>query len=80
METALVQLLFILDYVSILGKLVASRYANGLYRQYMTGEDGKLYNVSGGFRVIIYILGKIILYIGRMRWWLGVVTTCPLAI
>uniref|UniRef100_A0A8D0KNF4 Uncharacterized protein n=1 Tax=Salvator merianae TaxID=96440 RepID=A0A8D0KNF4_SALMN len=28
------------DYVSILGKLVASRYANGLYHQCITTPDG----------------------------------------
>uniref|UniRef100_A0A8D0GK51 Uncharacterized protein n=1 Tax=Sphenodon punctatus TaxID=8508 RepID=A0A8D0GK51_SPHPU len=34
------------DYVSTLGKLVASRYANGLFRQYLRAQDGRLYNVS----------------------------------
>uniref|UniRef100_A0A670Y096 Uncharacterized protein n=1 Tax=Pseudonaja textilis TaxID=8673 RepID=A0A670Y096_PSETE len=34
------------DYVSILGKIVASRYADGLYHQYRAVSDGKIYNVN----------------------------------
>ncbi|CAI5772132.1 DUF4537 domain-containing protein [Podarcis lilfordi] len=60
------------DYVSILGKLVASRYANGLYRQYMTGEDGKLYNLTAKkdllFHFVDCLTGAIELYKQRMEW------------
>uniref|UniRef100_A0A8C9EYV8 Uncharacterized protein n=1 Tax=Pavo cristatus TaxID=9049 RepID=A0A8C9EYV8_PAVCR len=35
------------DYVTTLGKLVASRYADGLFPQYMRAHDGGVYNVSG---------------------------------
>lgn len=38
--------LSIVDYVSVLGKIVASRYADGLYHQYRAVSDGKVYNVS----------------------------------
>ncbi|XP_061482908.1 von Willebrand factor A domain-containing protein 3B isoform X3 [Rhineura floridana] len=60
------------DYVSILGKLVASRYANGLYRQYMTAPDGKLYNLTAKkdllFHFVDCLTGAIELYKQRMEW------------
>uniref|UniRef100_A0A8C6INL5 Uncharacterized protein n=1 Tax=Melopsittacus undulatus TaxID=13146 RepID=A0A8C6INL5_MELUD len=34
------------DYVTILGKSVASRYADGLFPQYKEAQDGSVYNVS----------------------------------
>ena len=34
------------DYVVSLGRLVASRYANGLFPRIYTTEDGRVYNVS----------------------------------
>ena len=34
------------DYVTSLRRLVASRYADGLFPQIYTAEDGRLYNVS----------------------------------
>uniref|UniRef100_A0A8C0VFE5 Uncharacterized protein n=1 Tax=Cyanistes caeruleus TaxID=156563 RepID=A0A8C0VFE5_CYACU len=34
------------DYVTTLGKPVASRYADGLFPQYKTAQDGSVYNVS----------------------------------
>ncbi|XP_053163819.1 von Willebrand factor A domain-containing protein 3B isoform X2 [Hemicordylus capensis] len=60
------------DYVSILGKLVASRYANGLYRQYMTPQDGKLYNLTAKKDLLLHFVdcltGMIGLYKQRMEW------------
>uniref|UniRef100_A0A8C5XAF2 Uncharacterized protein n=1 Tax=Malurus cyaneus samueli TaxID=2593467 RepID=A0A8C5XAF2_9PASS len=34
------------DYVTTLGKPVASRYADGLFPQYKRAQDGSVYNVS----------------------------------
>lgn len=34
------------DYVASLGRLVASRYADGLFPQFYRAEDGRVYNVS----------------------------------
>ncbi|XP_062982357.1 von Willebrand factor A domain-containing protein 3B [Elgaria multicarinata webbii] len=60
------------DYVSILGKLVASRYASGLYRQYTTAPDGKLYNLTAKkellFHFVDCLTGAIELYKQRMEW------------
>uniref|UniRef100_A0A8C8U2I7 Uncharacterized protein n=1 Tax=Peromyscus maniculatus bairdii TaxID=230844 RepID=A0A8C8U2I7_PERMB len=38
------------DYVTSLRRLVASRYADGLFPQFYTAEDGRLYNVSQSSR------------------------------
>lgn len=35
------------DYVTSLGRLVASRYADGLFPRVYRAEDGTAYNVSG---------------------------------
>ncbi|KAJ6667433.1 hypothetical protein lerEdw1_016554 [Lerista edwardsae] len=60
------------DYVSILGKLVASRYANGLYRQYVTPQDGKLYNLTAKKDLLYHFVDclneAIELYKQRMEW------------
>uniref|UniRef100_A0A8D2L9B8 Uncharacterized protein n=1 Tax=Varanus komodoensis TaxID=61221 RepID=A0A8D2L9B8_VARKO len=60
------------DYVSILGKLVASRYANGLYHQYTGAPDGKLYNLTAKkellFHFVDCLTGTIELYKQRMEW------------
>lgn len=37
---------FYVDYVTTLGKPVASRYADGLFPQYKRAQDGSVYNVS----------------------------------
>uniref|UniRef100_A0A8C9KX12 von Willebrand factor A domain containing 3B n=1 Tax=Panthera tigris altaica TaxID=74533 RepID=A0A8C9KX12_PANTA len=36
------------DYVSSLGRLVASRYADGLFPQFYRPEDGRVYNGFSG--------------------------------
>uniref|UniRef100_A0A8D0E9G9 von Willebrand factor A domain-containing protein 3B n=1 Tax=Salvator merianae TaxID=96440 RepID=A0A8D0E9G9_SALMN len=60
------------DYVSILGKLVASRYANGLYHQCITTPDGKLYNLTAKkdllFHFVDCLTEAIELYKQRMEW------------
>ncbi|XP_042316665.1 von Willebrand factor A domain-containing protein 3B isoform X2 [Sceloporus undulatus] len=60
------------DYVSILRKLVASRYANGLYYQFRTGPDGKLYKLTANKDLLIHFVdcltGAIELYKQRMEW------------
>lgn len=60
MKTAQVTLsVYILEYVSILGKLVASRYSDKLYPQYTKSQDGKRYNVS----VVDLLLGGVIQFL-----------------
>ncbi|KAM6448180.1 von Willebrand factor A domain-containing protein 3B [Liasis olivaceus] len=60
------------DYVSILGKLVSSRYANGLYRQYRAVSDGKLYNLTAEKSLLLHFTNcltrMIELYKQRMEW------------
>ncbi|XP_062831442.1 von Willebrand factor A domain-containing protein 3B isoform X2 [Anolis carolinensis] len=60
------------DYVSILGKLVASRYANGLYRQFRTEPDGKLYKLTAKKDLLVDFVDclteAIELYKQRMEW------------
>nr|XP_060625780.1 von Willebrand factor A domain-containing protein 3B [Anolis sagrei ordinatus] len=60
------------DYVSILGKLVASRYANGLYHQFRTKPDGKLYKLTAKKDLLVdfveCLTGAIELYKQRMEW------------
>lgn len=60
------------DYVSILGKLVASRYANGLYHQFAAPQDGRLYNLTAKKDLLCHFLdclkGAIELYKQRMEW------------
>ena len=46
MITNLIFVTFTVDYVTTLGKLVASRYADGLFPQYKRAHDGSVYNVS----------------------------------
>ncbi|XP_013919897.1 PREDICTED: von Willebrand factor A domain-containing protein 3B isoform X3 [Thamnophis sirtalis] len=60
------------DYVSVLGKIVASRYADGLYHQYRAVSDGKLYNLTAKkSRLLNFancLTGMIELYKKRMDW------------
>ncbi|KAL8190156.1 UNVERIFIED_CONTAM: hypothetical protein K2H54_041748 [Gekko kuhli] len=60
------------DYVSILGKLVASRYSNRLYPQYTKAEDGKRYNLTASKDLLIHFVDcltvAIELYKQRMEW------------
>uniref|UniRef100_A0A8C0GAX2 Uncharacterized protein n=1 Tax=Chelonoidis abingdonii TaxID=106734 RepID=A0A8C0GAX2_CHEAB len=42
------------DYVSTLGKFVASRYADGLFPQYLRAQDGRVYNVSATDLKLMY--------------------------
>ncbi|XP_054831013.1 von Willebrand factor A domain-containing protein 3B [Eublepharis macularius] len=60
------------DYVSILGKLVASRYSNRLYRQYTKAQDGKRYNLTAKKDLLIHFVNclavAIELYKQRMEW------------
>ncbi|XP_060119469.1 von Willebrand factor A domain-containing protein 3B-like [Heteronotia binoei] len=60
------------DYVSILGKLVASRYSNRLYPQYTKAEDGKRYNLTAKKDILIHFMDSLTvaieLYKQRMEW------------
>uniref|UniRef100_A0A8C5SSP5 Uncharacterized protein n=1 Tax=Laticauda laticaudata TaxID=8630 RepID=A0A8C5SSP5_LATLA len=60
------------DYVSILGKIVASRYADGLYHQYRAVSDGKIYNLTAKKSRLLHfannLTGMIELYKQRMDW------------
>ncbi|XP_019340655.1 von Willebrand factor A domain-containing protein 3B isoform X2 [Alligator mississippiensis] len=60
------------DYVSTLGKLVASRYADGLFPQYMRAQDGRVYNLTAKKELILNfvdcLIGAIELYKQRMEW------------
>ncbi|XP_047904121.2 von Willebrand factor A domain-containing protein 3B isoform X2 [Anser cygnoides] len=60
------------DYVTTLGKLVASRYADGLFPQYMRAQDGSVYNLTAKKELILHfvdcLMGAIELYRQRMEW------------
>ncbi|KAM6093546.1 LOW QUALITY PROTEIN: von Willebrand factor A domain-containing protein 3B [Chlamydotis macqueenii] len=60
------------DYVTTLGKLVASRYADGLFPQYKRAQDGSVYNLTAKKELILHfvdcLMGAIELYKQRMDW------------
>uniref|UniRef100_A0A663FEE6 von Willebrand factor A domain containing 3B n=1 Tax=Aquila chrysaetos chrysaetos TaxID=223781 RepID=A0A663FEE6_AQUCH len=60
------------DYVTTLGKLVASRYADGLFPQYERAQDGSVYNLTAKKELILHfvdcLMGAIELYKQRMEW------------
>nr|XP_056718144.1 von Willebrand factor A domain-containing protein 3B [Euleptes europaea] len=60
------------DYVSILGKTVASRYSNKMYRQYTKAQDGKRYNLTATKDLLVHFVDcltvAIDLYKQRMEW------------
>ncbi|XP_039196592.1 von Willebrand factor A domain-containing protein 3B isoform X3 [Crotalus tigris] len=60
------------DYVSVLGKIVASRYADGLYHQYRAISDGKLYNLTAKKSLLLHFANSLTvmieLYKRRMEW------------
>ncbi|NXH21525.1 VWA3B protein, partial [Bucco capensis] len=60
------------DYVTSLGKLVASRYADGLFPQYKGAQDGSIYNLTAKrellLRLVDYLLGAVELYQQRLQW------------
>ncbi|XP_074839385.1 von Willebrand factor A domain-containing protein 3B [Carettochelys insculpta] len=60
------------DYVSTLGKFVASRYADGLFPQYFRARDGRVYNLTAKKELILHfmdcLVGAIELYKQRMEW------------
>ncbi|XP_074464528.1 von Willebrand factor A domain-containing protein 3B isoform X2 [Larus michahellis] len=60
------------DYVTTLGKLVASRYADGLFPQYKRAQDGSVYNLTAKKELILHfvdcLMGAIELYKQRMEW------------
>ncbi|XP_032297482.1 von Willebrand factor A domain-containing protein 3B isoform X2 [Coturnix japonica] len=60
------------DYVTTLGKPVASRYADGLFPQYTRAHDGSVYNLTAKKEPILHfverLMGAIELYQQRMEW------------
>ncbi|XP_009947848.1 PREDICTED: von Willebrand factor A domain-containing protein 3B, partial [Leptosomus discolor] len=60
------------DYVTTLGKLVASRYADGLFPQYKRAQDVSVYNLTAKKELILHfvdcLMGAIELYKQRMEW------------
>ncbi|NWW69911.1 VWA3B protein, partial [Climacteris rufus] len=60
------------DYVTTLGKAVASRYADGLFPQYKRAQDGSVYNLTAKKELILHfvdcLMGAIELYKRRMEW------------
>uniref|UniRef100_A0A663LX09 von Willebrand factor A domain containing 3B n=1 Tax=Athene cunicularia TaxID=194338 RepID=A0A663LX09_ATHCN len=60
------------DYVTTLGKLVASRYADGLFPQYKRAQDGSVYNLTAKKELILHfvdcLMRAIELYKQRMEW------------
>ncbi|XP_016155190.1 PREDICTED: von Willebrand factor A domain-containing protein 3B isoform X2 [Ficedula albicollis] len=60
------------DYVTTLGKPVASRYADGLFPQYKRAQDGSVYNLTARKELILHfvdcLIGAIELYKQRMEW------------
>ncbi|XP_054243859.1 von Willebrand factor A domain-containing protein 3B [Indicator indicator] len=59
-------------YVTTLGKLVASRYADGLFPQYKGAQGGTVYNLTAKKELILHfvdcLMGAIELYKQRMEW------------
>ncbi|XP_063999602.1 von Willebrand factor A domain-containing protein 3B [Pogoniulus pusillus] len=59
-------------YVTTLGKLVASRYADGLFPQYKKAQDGTVYNLTAKKELILHfvdcLMGAIELYKQRIEW------------
>ncbi|XP_027530665.1 von Willebrand factor A domain-containing protein 3B isoform X3 [Neopelma chrysocephalum] len=60
------------DYVTTLGKPVASRFADGLFPQYKRAQDGSVYNLTAKKELILHfvdcLMGAIELYKQRMEW------------
>ncbi|XP_042639416.1 von Willebrand factor A domain-containing protein 3B [Orycteropus afer afer] len=60
------------DYVTSLGRLVASRYADGLFPQFCRAEDGKVYNLTAKSELIHqfveYLMQAVETYKQRMGW------------
>ncbi|NWI89093.1 VWA3B protein, partial [Pitta sordida] len=60
------------DYVTTLGKPVASRYADGLFPQYRRAQDDSVYNLTAKKELILHfvdcLMGAIELYKQRMEW------------
>nr|XP_060464030.1 von Willebrand factor A domain-containing protein 3B isoform X4 [Panthera onca] len=60
------------DYVSSLGRLVASRYADGLFPQFYRPEDGRVYNLTAKSKLIYqfveYLTQAVESYKQRMDW------------
>ncbi|NWS56368.1 VWA3B protein, partial [Chunga burmeisteri] len=60
------------DYVTTLGKSVASRYADGLFPQYKSAQDGSVYNLTAKKELILHfvdcLMRAIELYKQRMEW------------
>ncbi|XP_044525229.1 von Willebrand factor A domain-containing protein 3B [Gracilinanus agilis] len=60
------------DYVCSIGKIVASRYADGLFRQFCKAEDGTIYRVTAKTELIypyvIYLNDAVECFKERMNW------------
>ncbi|XP_052601105.1 von Willebrand factor A domain-containing protein 3B [Peromyscus californicus insignis] len=60
------------DYVTSLKRLVASRYADGLFPQFYTAEDGRLYNLTAKSELIYWFVDcltqAVESYKQRMDW------------
>ncbi|XP_048209451.1 von Willebrand factor A domain-containing protein 3B [Perognathus longimembris pacificus] len=60
------------DYVTSLGRLVTSRYAEGLFPRFCTTEDGKIYNLTAKSELISpfveYLTQAVESYKQRMDW------------
>ncbi|XP_062934630.1 von Willebrand factor A domain-containing protein 3B [Cynocephalus volans] len=60
------------DYVTSLGRLVASRYADGLFPQLCRAEDGRVYNLTAKseliYQFVEYLTQAVESYKQRMEW------------
>ncbi|XP_055462912.1 von Willebrand factor A domain-containing protein 3B [Psammomys obesus] len=60
------------DYVTSLKRLVASRYADGLFPQFYTAEDGRVYNLTAKSdiicRLVDYLTDAVESYKDRLDW------------
>ncbi|XP_058523544.1 von Willebrand factor A domain-containing protein 3B isoform X3 [Ochotona princeps] len=60
------------EYVTSLGRLVASRYADGLFPQFYTAEDGRVYNLTAKSDLICQLVDcltqAVECYKQRMEW------------
>ncbi|KAM5227810.1 von Willebrand factor A domain-containing protein 3B [Ctenodactylus gundi] len=60
------------DYVTCLGRLVASRYADGLFPQFYTAEDDRVYNLTAKseliYQFVEHLTQAVARYRQRMDW------------
>ncbi|XP_008851159.2 von Willebrand factor A domain-containing protein 3B-like [Nannospalax galili] len=63
------------DYVTSLGRLVASRYADGLFPQFYRAEDGRLYNLTAKSELIHQFVESLTQAVESYKRWMDWLTS-----